>query len=503
MLFSFFQRLMTRARLSGVSKLVVWVKPFLDRSRSVLPIVGLAIALILLLLYGRYGMVRSVALPSAQLPIAPQSPIPEKSERAQPLAIQSEVRGVWMTNVASGLLFTPWGIPRALNQLAAMNFNTVYPVVWNRGQTFYHSPTLKKLTGQTIDSLIALFHPQEDPLAEMVRVGHRKQLRVMPWFEYGFMVPMNSAIVQQHPDWLTSRQNGSQQLSEGTFEAGVGAGSGVVSVGNGASAVNQTSGQAANPLKPPKEKGWFSRLLKSGAPGQLGWLNPMHPSVQGLLLGLVEEVIETYDVDGIQLDDHFSLPVEFGYDPYTVSLYAAEHQGQAPPSNPADPDWIRWRAGKLSKFMNILHARVKAKCDSLGRSRDRCTVSISPNPAKFAYRFHLQDWLTWVRQGWVDELVLQVYRDDLERFESELVKAPLQEAQRLIPVSIAILTGTWRHPIAFERIQQQVRSSRDRHFAGVSFFYWDTLWSYFTPEAPQRRRQAFKQLINEPLEERS
>jgi uncharacterized lipoprotein YddW (UPF0748 family) len=182
-----------------------------------------------------------------------------------------------------------------------------------------------------------------------------------------------------------------------------------------------------------------------------------------------------------------------------VSLYAAEHQGQSPPDNPADPDWIRWRAGKLSKFMNILHARVKAKCASLGRSHHRCTVSISPNPAKFAYRFHLQDWRTWVRQGWVDELVVQVYRDDFERFESELSKGPLQEAQRLIPVSIGILTGTWRHPIAFEQIEQQVRSSRDRHFAGVSFFYWDTLWSYFTPESPQRRRRAFKQLMDQPL----
>ncbi len=231
-------------------------------------------------------------------------------------------------------------------------------------------------------------------------------------------------------------------------------------------------------------------MLNSGAPHQLAWLNPLHPNVQGLLLGLVEEVVSQYAVDGIQFDDHFSLPVEFGYDDYTVSLYQAEHAGQEPPANPADEDWIRWRADKLSKFVNVLHAQVKAHCPS-------CTLSLSPNPAKFAYRFYLQDWSHWAEQGWLDELVIQVYRDQLAQFESELGKSRLQAVRDRIPVSVGILTGTWRHPIAFEQIQAQVESSRDRHFAGVSFFYWETLWSYFTPEPPRQRRQNFRRLLSD------
>ncbi len=407
-------------------------------------------------------------------PVSLQSPPPAHLEPYTALAPSSspepssqadEIRGVWITNVASSILFAPWGIPKALNQLADMRFNTVYPVVWNRGQTFYRSDSFKALTGQTIEPFIALMHPYEDPLAEMVRVGHSKGMRVLPWFEYGFMIPLNSTLARQHPDWLTSRQNGSRQLTEDAFEV--------------------------SDIEPSDEpQGFFSQLLASAAPSQLGWLNPMHPSVQGLLLGLVEEVVSGYGVDGIQFDDHFSLPVEFGYDPYTVALYQAEHQGQSPPSNPADADWIRWRAGKLSRFVDILHARVKAKCPT-------CAVSLSPNPAKFAYRFYLQDWRTWVRKGWLDELVVQVYRDDYGQFESELDKAPLQEARDHIPVSVGILTGTWRRPISFEQIRQQVEGSRDRQYAGVSFFYWDTLWSYFTPEAPQQRRQNFRQLMDD------
>ena len=395
----------------------------------------------------------------------PESTIQDSSS---PLPQPKEIRGVWITNVASNILFAPWGIPRALDQLASMRFNTVYPVVWNRGNTFYRSPFLESMTGQTIDPLIALTHPREDPLAEMIRVGHEKGMRVLPWFEYGFMIPLDSPLAQQHPDWLTSRQNGSRRLVSDTFEVGE--------------------------TPELERRSLLGRLLNSGAPNRLGWLNPMHPSVQGLLLSLVEEVVTTYDVDGIQFDDHLSLPVEFGYDDYTVALYRAEHQGQGPPDNPADTDWIRWRAGKLSKFVNILQAQVRTSCAA-------CSISLSPNPAKFAYRFHLQDWQTWVREGWVDEMAVQIYRDDFEQFEQELDKKPLRSAARQIPVSIGILTGTWRHPIGFEQIRQQVESSRDRQFAGVSFFYWDTLWSYFTPEAPQRRREQFEQLMAHSLKE--
>jgi uncharacterized lipoprotein YddW (UPF0748 family) len=52
------------------------------------------------------------------------------------MAVTTEIRGVWLTNVASGLFYIPWGIERAINQLATLNFNTIYPVVWNRGYTF-------------------------------------------------------------------------------------------------------------------------------------------------------------------------------------------------------------------------------------------------------------------------------------------------------------------------------------------------------------------------------
>ena len=440
-----------------------------------LALIPLCLFLLLLILLGNSHQQPDVALIQTRLNEAQPTetnrvpPLEPAQAEINPTDInskihESEIRGVWITNVASSVMFAPWGIPRAVRQLAKMNFNTVYPVVWNRGKSFYHSDTLKRLTGNAIAPMISLTHPTEDPLAEMLRTGHQQNLRIIPWFEYGFMVPLGSKLATQHPDWLTARQNGSHELHESNL------------TGNRQSKAT-----------------FLSRLLGSGAPKSLGWLNPLHPEVQTLISALVQEVISQYDVEGIQFDDHFSLPADFGYDPYTVALYQAEHDGQLPPNRSDNADWLRWRADKFSQFVGTLHDQVKATCPT-------CLFSLSPNPANFAYRFHLQDWRTWVANDWIDELVVQVYRDELDSFEGELAKETLQSTMDRIPVSIGILTGTWRRPISFEQIRQQVVSSRDHHFSGVSFFYWDTLWSYFTPESPQKRRQNFRELLaDKPL----
>ena len=345
----------------------------------------------------------------------------------------TEIRGVWLTNVASGVLFSPWGINRAIAQLSKLNFNTVYPVVWNRGHTFYPSRVA------TQEPLLAIMRLNGDVLEEIVQQGHRQGLRVIPWFEYGFMTTIHSELARRHPSWIT------QGLT-----------------------------QKSDPENP-----------------QLLWLNPLHPEVQQLILDLIKEVVSQYDVDGIQLDDHFGMPVELGYDPYTIERYQQEHYGNPPPNSPLNSEWMRWRANKISEFMGEIVQTVKS-------IKPDCIISLSPNPQAFAYQHYLQDWQTWVQQGWVDELVLQVYRDELSRFTAELNQPAVRMARRTIPVSIGILTGTLGDPIPFEQIQAQVEAVRDRAFDGVSFFYWETLWSYLTPESPQQRRQGFRELFPYP-----
>jgi uncharacterized lipoprotein YddW (UPF0748 family) len=384
----------------------------------------------------------AIALNFAQVP--PLQAIPKPTE----------LRGVWLTNVASGVLYSPWGINRALSQLAKLKFNTIYPVVWNRGNTFYPSLVAKKVTGRDRNLLLQILKLNQDVLAQIVKQGHRQGLRVIPWFEYGFMAPTHSQIAKRHPDWLTARRNASK-----------------ISV--------DVKSKATNPKV-------VDPMLTRGV-----WLNPFHPEVQQFMLNMIVEVVTKYDVDGIQFDDHFGLPSDFGYDRFTVALYQQEHQGKNPPNNSLDAQWLRWRADKLTNFMERVYKAVKAV-------KPKCLVTLSPNPQDYAYRATLQDWQTWVNRGLVEELICQIYRNDRKSFITELQQTALQSARKKIPVGIGILTGSVSNPVTLKQIKQQVQSVRDRGYSGVSFFYWESLWGYITPESPQERRNGFNALFLAP-----
>jgi uncharacterized lipoprotein YddW (UPF0748 family) len=363
------------------------------------------------------------------------------------LPITTEIRGVWLTNVASGVFYVPWGIERAINQLAALNFNTIYPVVWNRGYTFYKSPLAKKITGADSQPLLNLIHGRNDFLAKLIRLARSKDLTIIPWFEYGLMTPPDSALAKLHPDWLTMGQQGVESISENLLED-----------------------------------------MNSGVYKQ-AWLNPLHPQVQNFIRGLILEVVKNYNVDGIQIDDHFGMPVQFGYDNFTVQLYQKEHQGKKPPSNAFDQEWMRWRADKITAFMATISRSVKA-------IKPYVKISLSPNSQYFAYKYYLQDWENWVKKDLIDELILQVYRSEKTAFIKEISKPPVKLAIKKIPVAVGISTGTLLKPVNIDTVKEQIKIVRNQKLSGFSFFYWESLWGYITPESPYQRRRAFLKMFN-------
>jgi uncharacterized lipoprotein YddW (UPF0748 family) len=398
------------------------------------------------------------------------SVFPATSRSSAVVTTTTELRGVWLTNVSSGVFFVPWGVNRAIQKLSQLHFNTLYPVVWNRGHTYYPSRVAQRVMGKFEEPFLTVTRGGSDVLAEILKESHKYGLSVIPWFEYGLMVPANSTIARKHPEWLTRNREGKTLLLENKANEDF-----------LKESQSKQSGSRSQGLRSPGQKSSIQQV----------WFNPFHPEVQQFIENLIIEVVMNYEVDGIQLDDHFGMPVELGYDPYTVKLYQKEHQGKKPPSNPRDPEWMRWRAAKLTAFMDKIVQAVKTvKADA--------KISLSPNSHHFSYQNYLQDWKTWVERNLVDELILQVYRNDLNSFEGELSQSAVEFARRRIPVSIGILTGTWNRPVDVQEIQQQIEIVRDRGFKGVSFFYWETLWGYLTPDSPRQRRQVFQTLFAQP-----
>ncbi|QIR41053.1 family 10 glycosylhydrolase [Tolypothrix sp. PCC 7910] len=350
-------------------------------------------------------------------------------------SLATELRGVWLTNIDSDVLFERDRLKKSLQRLSELNFNTVYPTVWNWGYTLYPSQVAAKVIGRSLDPTPGL--QGRDMLKEVVEEGHKKGLTVIPWFEFGFMAPADSQLAKRYPQWLTNRSNGTRIVKEGTHD----------------------------------------RV----------WLSPFRPDVQQFMQDLIVEIVKNYNIDGIQFDDHFGLPSELGYDPYTVALYKKEHGGRAPSRDFKDPEWVAWRANKITDYMKRVFTAIKAV-------KKDCIVSVAPNPQRFSYDFFLADWQKWERLGLVEDLVLQIYRDDLSRFIRELEYPEVKAARSHIPVSIGILSGLKGKSISMQQIQTQVQKVRDRNFAGVSFFFYETLWN-MSQEKPLDRQTSFGQMF--------
>jgi uncharacterized lipoprotein YddW (UPF0748 family) len=225
---------------------------------------------------------------------------------SQPL---QEFRAVKLTNVDSNILFTDLNIAQGMDYLASVNVNAVLCVVWNGGYTLYPSNTMDSLFEKPI-------HPSftgRDALERVIIEAHRNGIEVYPWFEYGFAAwysgdnpPSGGHILQAKPDWACRLSNG--QITK-----------------------------------------------KNG----FDWMSAIHPEVQDFMNKLIIEVMQ-YDIDGIEFSDRIpAMPIEGGYEPYTVSLYQLEHSGENPPTNFYDVNWKRWRANKMNQWYGNVRNLIK------------------------------------------------------------------------------------------------------------------------------------------------
>ena len=350
--------------------------------------------------------------------------------------------GVWLTNSPSPLYYDSGRIQAAVDALAATGFNTLYPNVWSRGATFHRS------RWAPMEPTLAQVNPNLDPICNLTRAARRRGMQVVPWFEYGLMEPGDAEVVRQHPEWLLRRADGSALFAM-----------------HGASL-------ATSPLKDLRV-----------------WLNPAHPGVRARFIGLIVEIVQRCDVDGIQLDDHFAWPVELGYDDTTRALYRAE-TGQEPPLDPNDRFWMRWRRQQLTSLLRELRARLQTV-----QGPRRLVISLSPGPFRFAYNQWLQDWELWALGGLIDDLVVQNYAYSITGFSRDLDQPALVKARTWgIPVEIGILAGFGARTPTMDTLSQKVQLAAQRGH-GVIYFYWEGLWgNHAGREGGPYRRAVFGQL---------
>jgi len=333
------------------------------------------------------------------------------------------VRGVWLTNVASDALFTPENVVKAVEKCHQLGINTIFVVTWNKAMTMYRSQIMKEFTGFEIDPELDPDNTGRDPLQEVIDEARKYGIKVIAWFEFGFSSSHEEnggILIEKKPHWASLDVNGNLTTKNG-FE----------------------------------------------------WMNALDPEVQDFILSLVLEVVENYDVDGIQGDDRLpAMPSEGGYNPAVIEAFKRDNFGLAPPDYHKDYNWVQWRAEILNDFMRRLYEEVKA-IDS------DCIVSMSPSIFPWSKEEYLQDWPTWINFGYVDMLVPQVYRYDSLFYRSTLeatIGYILPEKRHLISPGVLIRVGDWQASQDYLRFKME--ENRRMGFDGEVFFFYEGLDKY-------------------------
>jgi len=284
------------------------------------------------------------------------------------------IRGVWLTNVFTAFLHHTTLLDNLFYHLAKSGYTHVYISTYGYGGTLYQS---------NHSSSNSLFVP---PFTNVLKASEneaqRQGLKLYAWLEFGLMLMKNDAIALQHPDWLLKTKSGETVID------------GFV------------------------------------------WLNPEHPEVQRYILGIIEEVAHYEGLAGIQLDDHWSVPRQFGN--YIIA-------------------------------MNELTAKARQRIKEIN---PELILSVSPNPHSFSKEKYNQDWLHWANNGYIDEVVIQIYRDSSAEFVNSILTSKVDRLPRNVPVAIGIFAGPLDKPKDFGEVNKQIKLATDLGY-GFSIFCWE------------------------------
>ncbi len=346
--------------------------------------------------------------------------------KASILPQETMVRGVWVPDPShTSVLHNYQNLQDFVKLLDELNLNVVYLATWVREMTLFKSNVLKSnsnypsvedgwlLKGLNYDG------PSGDPIKDLITLAHEKNIKVVFWYEYGFMrsggsnPPATHPLLSVNPDWDGINSFGTASNYNGTDY----------------------------------------------------YLNSYDPAVQEFMLKLIEESIDLYpEVDGIQGDDRMpAAPRNSGYNETTKALYRQD-KGVDPPQNYNDTQWVRWRLDQLNAFGVSMYNRIKTKNQNL-------IVCFSPNPYPWSEQNLMQDWPKWIKDGIVEIISVQCYRETAEAYRytveqtNDYVKQNTDK-NLLNPGIYLRNTSAWESVFT-----EQMKINRELGTNGETFFY--------------------------------
>lgn len=270
--------------------------------------------------------------------------------------IKDELKGTWIRPTET----SKEQIIATLDNLEENGFNNIYLETYFHGKTIFPSKTMNKYGFTVQNEKFEGF----DPLEIWIKEAHRRDIKVHTWFQT-FYVGNNtpdsnsSSILAVRPDWG-----------------------------------NKTKMNADSKV-----------ATKSSSEHNGYFIDPANPQVQEFLLELLDEIVEEYKPDGINLD-YIRYPnaaqtrndkAAWGFTEYARNDFKELYGVDPVTLTTSDPLWLDWNQYRRNNVTNFVRKAGKLCRDK----RVYVSAVIFPDLAT-ALATKQQDWRTWSSKDYIN-----------------------------------------------------------------------------------------------------
>lgn len=360
--------------------------------------------------------------------------------------VKNELKGTWIRPTE----VTKEQIIATLDKIQEAGFNNIFLETYFHGKTIFPSKTMNKY-GFTVQ--YEKFN-EFDPLEVWIKEAHKRDIKVHIWFQsfyVGNQPPEYnpSSILSVRPDWG-----------------------------------NKTKRFADKP-----------GATKSAAEHNGYFIDPANPEVQDFLLELLDEIITTYNPDGINLD-YIRYPNantsgdmnSWGYTEYARNDFKLLYGTDPIELTTSDVLWLDWNQYRRNNITNFVK-----KAGKLCRSKNvYISTVIFPDIAS-ALASKQQDWRNWSIHDYVDGFTPLFLTND-----SNMLVSMMNDVMRIKSPQTELFAGLF---ITFmggapEDLIRQIYQTRMMNSNGVIIFdyahttpvYTTTLMASAFNEAKQKNQ---------------
>jgi uncharacterized lipoprotein YddW (UPF0748 family) len=362
-------------------------------------------------------------------------------------AAAPEVRALWVTR---GSLATPGSIASLVRSASESGFNTLLVQVRGRGDAFYASgvePRAELLAGQP-----ATF----DPLATVATLAHAQGMRVHAWVNVNLIssgadLPLSRQhLVYTHPDWLMVPR--ALALALGRIDP-----------------------------KSPEYVGRLARWTRTMSTTIEGlYVSPVQPGAVDHLVRVVDDIVSSYELDGIHLDYVRYPSADFDYSRAALIAFRRDIDADMTDSErarfgPRDTSelvgateafpgrWADFRRSRLNTLVMRLHTLVRTRRPGIVLS-----AAVYPDPAEAA-AVRLQDWRMWLDNQMIDVVCPMAYTPDASVFASQIASV------RQLATGSPVWAGIGAYRLSSSQTIENIRTARRLGADGVVLFSYDSI----------------------------